>query len=101
MEEEDYKKKIDVAIYGMQRLIETLEELLEKWSNNDYSNTEIGQNMIKALKEQIQEAKDEKQAYEQYKNTGVLITRYARKLLQHMKNIKDGKLPPDKYEEER
>lgn len=29
MSEEDYKRKADIAIYGMQRLVETLEDMLK------------------------------------------------------------------------
>lgn len=98
MNEEDYKRKADIAIYGMQQLIETLEGILEKWSDSQYADTDIGLDMIQTLKEQIKEAKDEKKAYEQYKVTGVFIARQARRLLQ---NKQDQKLEKNRDEEER
>lgn len=98
MSEEDYKRKADIAIYGMQRLIETLEDMLKKWLDSQYADTDIGQDMIQTLEEQIKEAKAEKEAYEQYKVTGVFIARQARKLLQDKQK---HKLENDKDEEER
>ena len=82
MIEEDYKKKADIAIRGMQRLIEVLSTSLENWSNSQYSDTDIGKDVCATLKEQIEVAKEEIKAYEQYKATGVYITRKARKVLQ-------------------
>lgn len=81
-EEEDYKKSADFAIREMQRLIDTLENGLENWSNSQYSDTDIGKDICATLQEQIKEAKEEIKAYEQYKATGVYITRKARKVLQ-------------------
>lgn len=54
--------------------------------------------MIQTLEEQIKEVKAEKEAYEQYKVTGVFITRQARKLLQ---NKQKHNLENDKDDEER
>lgn len=98
-EEEDYKKSADIAIRGMQRLIDTLENGLENWSNSQYSDNDIGKDVCATLQEQIKEAKEEIKAYEQYKATGVYITRKARKVLQE--SSKENNQRNNEEEEER
>ena len=88
MIEENYKKKADIAIRGMQRLIEVLNTSLENWSNSQYSDTDIGKDVCTTLQEQIEVAKEEIKAYEQYKETGVYITRKARKALKELSREK-------------
>lgn len=81
-EEKDYQKIADFAIIEVQRLIEQLESIIKNWSNSQYCDTKMGQDVIKTCQEQIKEAEGEIEAYKQYKATGVWVTRKARKLLQ-------------------
>ena len=84
-EEKDYQKIADFAIIGAQRLIEQLESIIENWSNSQYCDTKMGQDVIKTCQEQIREAEEEIEAYKEYKVTGVWVSRKARKLLQKIK----------------
>ena len=88
MQDNDYKKSADVAIRNLQKLLEFHRTSLKHWKDSEYCDTEIGREMIETFQDSIKEVQSEIQAYEQYKATGVFISRQARVMLQKAKESK-------------
>ena len=79
----------DFAIEKLIELKNTLQSIVDKWENSEYSETEFGQDMINGTKKNIEEVEDEIKAWQEYKRTGVFISRKARNAMKKLKNKDD------------
>lgn len=89
---EEYKERADVAIKSIELLIGVYEQGLKHWQNSEYRDTDVGQDMIETFNDCIREAKEEIEAYEQYKQTGVFISRQAREMLRKAKESREQEI---------
>ncbi len=98
MNDVDNKKVADIAIQHLQRLMQFHKETIEKWQNSEYCDNDIAKDIIEGCKKSIAEIEEEIAAYEQYKATGVFISRQAREMLKNAK--KERKVSKNRQEEE-
>ncbi|MBQ8043336.1 MAG: hypothetical protein IJ272_04205 [Clostridia bacterium] len=89
MDNNELKERADIAIKSIEILLEVYRKGLEHWQNSKYCDTDVGQEMIATFNDCIAEAQEEIQAYEQYKETGVFISRQAREILRKAKESKE------------
>ncbi|MCI9247514.1 MAG: hypothetical protein HFJ30_10570 [Clostridia bacterium] len=89
MQENDDKKGASIAIENLKKLLEFHQISLERWENSEYCYTDVGREMIQTFHRLIQETQAEIEAYEQYKNSGVFVTRQAREMLAKARSCKE------------
>lgn len=89
MEENSCEKVTNIAIENLKRLLEFHEVSLKRWENSEYCYTDIGREMIGTFQRLIQEIQGEIDACEQYKESGVFVTRQAREMLAKVRSCKE------------
>lgn len=89
MEENSCKKVANIAIENLKKLLEFHQISLERWENSEYCYTDVGREMIETFQRLIQEIQGEIAACEQYKESGVFVTRQGRELLAKARGSKE------------
>ena len=81
MNDVDNKKAADIAIQHLQRLMQFHKETIERWKNSEYCDNDIAKDIKEGSEKSIKEIEEEIAALEQYKATGVFVSRQAREMM--------------------